>query len=69
MLYSVLFFENLPTYEVMFKHMVQEARLQITICCGAEKMRFAYWITETKIHTLIIINIYCFRIDQLCLIS
>jgi len=63
MLYSVPFFENLPAYEVMFIHMVKQAGPQMTIYCGAEKMGFAYEITETKINTLIIINIYCFRID------
>jgi len=45
-----LFFpKNLALYEIIFKNMKGPDRLQTTIKYGAEKIRFACWITKARI--------------------
>jgi hypothetical protein len=43
------FFENYAVYEIMWKHMVESDRPQITIQYGEENTRFACLITKARI--------------------
>jgi hypothetical protein len=60
-----LFSKNYAFYDIMFKNVVESDRLQVTLECSIEKMRFACRITKAITHTLtlIIFNTYCFIIN------
>ena len=42
--------ENRAIYEIMWKNVVEPERTQMTIKCGAEKMRFPCRITKARTH-------------------
>jgi hypothetical protein len=61
-IFSNLFFETLPAYEIMCKNMIEQAGPQMTIYCGTlqytaahynilRHISITYRITETKIQT------------------
>jgi hypothetical protein len=48
-LFNNFFSENGTVYEIMWKVIVEPDRSQMTIQYGAEKMRFACWITRARL--------------------